>query len=770
MTWVQLLLLALLPVLAYLSTLNNYFLNSDFAHIHYASKALQTPELFLKEFTTSWLGAFDFELAYRPLPLFILAFNLLVSGVQPFTYHLTSLTLHVMSAWCVFFFTRELMLWRKTANTDIGNGEIETYNTEIKTAFLAAALFALYPVNAETINWIGALPDCAGGLFFILTLLLWMIEQRTGKKRFAVLSMVSYLVALLFQELPVTLVFIPPLLCLIKPIAWKEKLLLALRSSWKLLVVLCAYLLVRWMALGTIVGGYKAAFWKLLGTEDYLTRWAQPEYLKMLFFPFNPDLHHILPMQAVYAGLYALVLLVVLSKPKSLKTLFPFLIFFVLWFFICLFPGLRTAALTHALSTGRLFYLSSIPLALSLAVLLAQPGSTAVQWRKIVAAVSGIGFIAAFMLTDVVNNQVWNKAARSTRALQLQLAKLIAQTPPEIKVAVLNPPLSLGGPYGLNQALLPLTQNKPFLRDANYHRVLMLDREHFVERDANLINATAFRQYLLSACVVAKWNPSTALLNKVVLIPDMMPLSAHNVSVSEIESGRADARTFEIVIDPSLIPLSCEALEVEFSSEGTTRAGFAELAWRENWREKAKDVYDTDAFVGVDGDAKMHKYRFSLAEQVGWYMQPTIETLHLTIHNLKAIKNVSARLATDADYVPRLRPDQRYLKTSPIGWVPRANQAVFFCDTEVEGATGLLIELSQPNECFETYARTYRETTSSANALKRWISRETSTSFRIPLGELAPGFYSVRAASIDSKDYVLGAFGDPVVFRVVSSQ
>jgi hypothetical protein len=759
-TGVQLLFLALLPVLAYHSTLNNYFLNTDFSQIHYANVALAKPQLFIREFTSSWLGASDYELFYRPLPLFLLAFNLLTSGVSPFGYHLTSLALHVGTVWCVYFFVLELLRWLKGRNGQ--------EPSDIYTAVLCAALFSVFPVEAEAIIWLGGRPDCAAGLFYILTLIFWLRERRTGCMLPAIASLVAYAVALLFKEVAVSLIVLLPLLCLLKSASWKERLLSIVPSCWKLWTVFCVYLAVRWAALGTIGGGYRGAFWHLLSLDDSLAQWASLERLRMLLVPLNPDLSFAFPMPVLLALLYAAMAVISFSDAKELRARCGLLALCIFWFAASLTPELKTAALTHSFASGRSFYIACLPLCLLISLLLMQPFSPSLprnKLRSMVSIICGAGFVVSFFICDLVNNQAWNNASQITRSLQLQLARLIADTPEELKVAVLNPPLNIGGPYGLNQALLPVTQNEPFLPKSNYHRVQMLDREHFTERDANLINATALRQYLLCFCVLSKWNSQARKLTRVQLIPDMMPLVSHNLILTEVADDSTSA-VYEILIDPSLIPLSCEALEVSFSCEGTRKGGYATLSWRDNWKQSALDVYETDAYTDVVGDAKLHKYRFPLAEQVGWYLQPSIDRLHLRIQNVKAIKNLTVRLASDADYVPRLRADNRYLRQSPTGLIPRGNQAVFICDTEVDGARGLVIELSKPNQCFETYTRTYRDTETSAQALKRWTADQTSSTFRIPTSDLEAGTYSVRAASLNGDRLIVGAFSDPVVFQV----
>ncbi|MDZ4832492.1 MAG: hypothetical protein SGJ27_01700 [Candidatus Melainabacteria bacterium] len=787
-TVLLLILLAVMPLVSYWSTLNNYFLNSDFPQILYASGALAQPSLFIHEFSDSWLGSHDFELYFRPLPLFLLALNLLISGVNPFGYHLMSLMLHILCVWSVFYFTRELIPWVVSRETRAN-----------AAAFWAAAFFALYPVNAEVVNWVGARPDCGAGLFAVVALFLWIKEQTTGDWKFGVGAMVSYLVALLFKETAVGIVLLPLFLCLFRADNVKENSSASatpelnvpstsesggsptsqlnaslkpgrrwsqiLSSGWKLLAALVIYVLMRWHALGTIFGGYKGTEWKLLATSEYLNRWSDAAFLHKLFFPFNIALPLAAPVHIVLTVLYVLVLLLAFSDVGVLKPRLKLVGFCLVWWIIAIAPEWRTAMMTHALAGGRSFYFSAIPLCIALAAILI-PLSPVSLWRRVVSYLVAGAILLTFGLTDIFNNQVWNEAASTTRSFQQQLAKLVEQTPDNLKVLLLNPPLSIDGHYGLNQALVAVTMSPPFLSKDYSNRVLCLDREHYGIRDASLINATVLRQALLASPTVAKWDPELKTFDVIEMIPDTMQVSEHNVIVTAQKSDYPGCSSFRLHIDPAINPLSCEAIEVEFSSEGTAKPGFAILSWNENWKRLPTDIYKREIKCDVNGDAKPHVYRFSVAEQIGWYSHKKIEELDLKIYNVNRIQNVSARLATDAYYVPRLRPDMRFFTRTDAGIVPGVKGAVFVCDTEVDGATSVVLELSQRNECFETYSKTYRDTVVSPEASKSWIVKGTTASFEIPLTGMGPGFWCVRAASLDSSRRITGAFSDPVVFRI----
>jgi tetratricopeptide (TPR) repeat protein len=79
---------------------------------------------------------------------------------------------------------------------------------EIPGAWLAAAIFALHPVQVESVAWVTELKNVQMGFFFLLSLLAWMefSKERTGRGWwFYVLSLVFYSLALFSKTTACTL-------------------------------------------------------------------------------------------------------------------------------------------------------------------------------------------------------------------------------------------------------------------------------------------------------------------------------------------------------------------------------------------------------------------------------------------------------------------------------------------------------------------------------------------------------------------------------------
>ena len=143
--WLPWVGLGLLLTLVYWRALRGEFLWDDDTHV--AANPTIVGPLGLKEI---WTTA---RANYFPLVLTNFWLQHAVWGLNPAGYHVVTLAYHALGA---------LLLWRVLLAL------------QVRGAWLGAALWALHPVQVESVAWISELKNTQSGVFFLLAVLFWL--------------------------------------------------------------------------------------------------------------------------------------------------------------------------------------------------------------------------------------------------------------------------------------------------------------------------------------------------------------------------------------------------------------------------------------------------------------------------------------------------------------------------------------------------------------------------------------------------------------------
>jgi tetratricopeptide (TPR) repeat protein len=174
-------LIATLTILAYLPALWSGFIWDDDRYV--TDNPLLTASDGLRRI---WFSL-DSPSQYFPLTYTSFRIERTLWGVRPFGYHLTNLLLHLANA---------LLLWRLLAQL------------KIPGAWLAAGIFALHPVQVESVAWVAERKNVLMAFFLLLTLLSWVAFMNGETRRrwlFYTLSLLLYALALAAKTTACTL-------------------------------------------------------------------------------------------------------------------------------------------------------------------------------------------------------------------------------------------------------------------------------------------------------------------------------------------------------------------------------------------------------------------------------------------------------------------------------------------------------------------------------------------------------------------------------------
>src|SRR5881275_2663293 len=240
---------------------------------------------------------------YFPLSYTVLRIERSLWDLNPAGYHWVNILLHLGNA---------LLVWCILARL------------KVPGAWLAAAIFALHPVQVESVAWITERKNVLMGFFFLLTLLAWIAftdESTRRPWRFYVLAMILYLLALSAKATACTL---PAALLLI---LWLQKKPI---NKWRLFQILPFFFLA--ISMGVLAvwweryhqGTSRALFTFLTPTERilvasravwfYLSKLIWPSKLTFIYPRWDIASTHLLGYVWLLAGLIVCVVIYFLRR------------------------------------------------------------------------------------------------------------------------------------------------------------------------------------------------------------------------------------------------------------------------------------------------------------------------------------------------------------------------------------------------------------------------------------------------------------------------
>src|SRR5437773_1918820 len=193
--WLVPVLIALVTVAAFLPALQNQFVSWDddenfLDNPHY--RGLGWSPL-------RWMWT-THQSHYITLTWMTLGLDYLLWGMNPFGYHLTSLLLHAANAVLFFFVVRRLLTRALPSSSERGHALTVS-------AGVAALVFAIHPLRVESVAWVTERRDVLSGLFYLLTLLVYLRACERGERGrgWYWLSVAAFVCALLSKSMVVNL-------------------------------------------------------------------------------------------------------------------------------------------------------------------------------------------------------------------------------------------------------------------------------------------------------------------------------------------------------------------------------------------------------------------------------------------------------------------------------------------------------------------------------------------------------------------------------------
>jgi len=191
-------LVVILTFLVYYKTLNFEFTNWD-------DQKYVTENTLIKDLSFEGIKKiFSTPVAanYHPLTILSLALNYAVSDLDPYSYRLVNLLLHVLCSMLVFYFIYQ-----------VTRGKIEI-------AFITSLLFGIHPMHVESVAWMAARKDVLYTLFYLAGLITYIRYIQSRKLQWIGVTLLLFLLSVLSKPAAIVFPFVLLLLDYIMKRKW----------------------------------------------------------------------------------------------------------------------------------------------------------------------------------------------------------------------------------------------------------------------------------------------------------------------------------------------------------------------------------------------------------------------------------------------------------------------------------------------------------------------------------------------------------------------
>ena len=329
-------LIAILGFTIYSNSLMGEFIWEDWHLVKnnsYIRGWYNIPNIFTEDMGAGAGIQFNF---YRPLTMLTYMMDYSIWRLNPFGYHLTNTSLHILVSLSIYWL---LMLLS-------GNRFLSLF---------ASLLFLAHPVHSEAVSYITGRANLLVALFMLMCFILYIKSLDSGNVVSYVLTILIYAMSILSKES--ALIF--PALLLTYHYVFKKKIPPALFLS--LLSVVFIYIFFRIAALKFLFSDVQNYHMLLKRVPGFFV--AIAGYLRLLLVPiglhadYEDKLFSFLDIRALL-GLTASILLLIYAfkKRKSQKLIS----FSILWFFIALLPVSSVYPVNAFFMSEHWMYLPSI--------------------------------------------------------------------------------------------------------------------------------------------------------------------------------------------------------------------------------------------------------------------------------------------------------------------------------------------------------------------------------------------------------------------------
>ncbi|MBU6450653.1 MAG: hypothetical protein KGS72_02665 [Cyanobacteria bacterium REEB67] len=801
------LLLAALATASFANTLGGYFVCDDLLHLGYLWRAFNGEAgLLLAPFYSPWLKDTSFYNFYRPLTELSFALDYMLYGVRAVGYHLTSLTWHVVNVWLLFALIKTL--------TDSSIFYISGSRERTNIAFFTAAIWSVYPTHSEAIGWIAARSDLLATAFYLTTMILFLrrLDVHKGSPPFwTKLWALPMVLGFFCKELTISLPFTLLALAFFKAQLRRQKLTPTLsetiKSSWPAFAITAAYVCLRALAIGDLIGGYAGSIGETLNTS-LASRWLYTQSLFKIFHPFNDQLIDKnnplrLSLRLIW-GACGVMTLVCARVGGAIASKYRLILFAFAWLFFTLAPNLQVWNFSSTMAGGRIAYLPTIAIVLLIVLSVYPIGVSALSGNKpLYLKLAGMATLSAltvvFALTTIIDNRAWLQVSDMVRRIAGQLGAMTDDLPSKKRIALVNLPAHVKGAFaftapGMVEALL----KPPLATDDSSASITVLDQQPC---SYPLVNFSDFRAATQGKVSANSTDPAIELYyydqNKGLLVAstETAPAQTAGRQMSSPQPSSQSARVdlhdfdaggenFRFKIAPPLKPIDYEYARFTLTlspgavydkaSQSKEKGGRICYLW-DNC--PPNDDGESDAFkvqmIDVPASGKSKSYLVHLGEDKLWLATPQVSYMQVFLPYL-----VDSRCRLDLQFLSgeQVAPTLHATVSGESAIDARLSSKLLaggqiltlaFDAEKLSGACGVKLEILPPYHYFDHYNRQLTAPDFNSRDLKVVETRGLKGCFVLKANDFPKSaVYQCRVGAVDAQGKIIGDFSEAITIDV----
>jgi Tfp pilus assembly protein PilF len=292
---------------------------------------------------------------YRPIVSATYAIDYSMWKLDPYGYHLTNVLIHVINS--LLFYMLLVLLFRKEQSI------FKNY-----AILIAGLLFAVHPIHTEVVAWVSGRTDGISCTFFFAAFIYYLKYSGDMNRKYFILTLLMYLLALLSKEMAISL---PVIIILYDMIVNRAEFRLMLKKRAPMYASLVAlsflFMLLRWWALKNVVPRetYMYFYGADLSTVIYTMLQTVPLYFRLSIVPYGmlyhyggnlPFLNSLFDLRVIFALVFILVMI---SLALYFVKRSPYISYAILLFFITLIPVMNIVP-TMNFMADRFLYIPSM--------------------------------------------------------------------------------------------------------------------------------------------------------------------------------------------------------------------------------------------------------------------------------------------------------------------------------------------------------------------------------------------------------------------------